>query len=103
MKITPKFRRGASKTEGAIKAIVEIEVRDAVFLAHLLSYARRAGMDSLDAREKIKAERILQRLAAVCEALDVDAQTHLDEHGRDYHLVRAAFDPGYEYEVPPNS
>lgn len=89
MKVQAKIPRGSLQPTAAV---VTIEARDAVFVAHLLSYARRAGMDSLDAGEKRKAERILHRLAAACEALDADANAYLEEHSRDYHETRRLFD-----------
>lgn len=90
MKITPKVRRGAICAD---KALVEINDTDAIYLASLLSYGRSAGgTDTVDGR---RVQKMLNQLAAACEFLNAEANTHLEERTADYVKTMKLFDPGY--------
>lgn len=96
MKITPITKRGQI---GATSFSVTFTDSDALWLSILLSYARRAGLDHMHPSERRRAESMLQRLAAACEAVNLEADTHLEEHTKDYYSVMKAF--GVEREAAP--
>ena len=84
---------------------VTIEENDAPFLAMILSYAGNADLSPTgEERDEKKGKRMLMKLAALCEALDNDAVTHIfnlygDNYGPDarkaYDDVRRLFEPNY--------
>lgn len=77
-------------------ALIRVTDRDAAILAHVLSYARRAGFETLDAKQVKQARRMIQQLAGALEALDFDADCALEARDKDYHETRKLFDPDWE-------
>jgi len=92
MKITPILKRGQI---GATKFTVEVNETDAIYLAALLSYARRAGLDNMHPSERRRTDRMLNQLAAACYSINCDADALLDEVTEDWHKTLLQFDPGY--------
>lgn len=86
MKITPKHApKNVCRLPIPVGARVDIAQGDAIPLAEVLSYATRAGLSA-------KAQRVLEQLAAVVEAIDCDAVTYIDDTGPAYRKVRRAMD-----------
>jgi len=82
MKITPKITGGQP-----IGARIDVYVEDVPYLAKILAYAHGVVEDD------DRTEKMLQRLAGVCEAINSDVR--LRRAGPEYHKTRAAFDPTY--------
>lgn len=96
MKIKPVTKRGHV---GSTSFTCTVNDTDAVFLASLLSYARNAGLDSFDPSEQKRAVKILEQLVAACEAINCEADGHLQERGPAYYKTLELF--GIPRELAP--